>query len=349
MSNEYRVAIIGCGRPWKTEGSTGFGMSRAHARGLLASGRARIVALADPKQENAEAFQKDVGGEHVYPDYRVMLREEKPDVVCISTWTPLHAEMVIASAEAGAKAIHCEKPMAPTYGEAKRMVEACEKHGAVLTINHQRRFLSLFRKAKELIGAGELGTLERVEALCPNLYDWGTHWFDIMNFLNADTPVDWVLGQLEARAGHEVFGVKMEGQGLSQFRYQNGVLGLLSTGIAKGWECWVKAYGSSGRLEVSLSHDPKFKVWAKGHSDWQALDIPSEGSDIEQPVTLAMLDLLDALENRREPELSGRRALRATELIFATYESSRRRARIDLPLVIDDNPYVSMLESGMLS
>lgn len=39
-----------------------------------------------------------------------------------------------------------------------------------------------------------------------------------------------------------------------------------------------------------------------------------------------------------EPELSSRKALRANELIFATYESSRRHGRVELPLTIEDNP-----------
>jgi len=40
--------------------------------------------------------------------------------------------------------------------------------------------------------------------------------------------------------------------------------------------------------------------------------------------------------------LSGRRALRATELSFATYESSRRRGRVDLPLLLDGSPLAAL-------
>ena len=54
--------------------------------------------------------------------------------------------------------------------------------------------------------------------------------------------------------------------------------------------------------------------------------------------------MIDALKSGREPELSGERALRATELIFATYESSRRRGRVGLPLEIEDSPLLAMLE-----
>ena len=52
-------------------------------------------------------------------------------------------------------------------------------------------------------------------------------------------------------------------------------------------------------------------------------------------VAAGVVDLIDALRAGCEPELSARRALRATELIFATYESSHRRGRIDLPLAAD--------------
>jgi len=60
-----------------------------------------------------------------------------------------------------------------------------------------------------------------------------------------------------------------------------------------------------------------------------------EGLHDEACHTRAILDLIDALKSGREPEVSARRALQATELIFATYESSRRRGRIDLPLTTD--------------
>jgi hypothetical protein len=60
----------------------------------------------------------------------------------------------------------------------------------------------------------------------------------------------------------------------------------------------------------------------------------------------ATKDIVSALRENYEPELSGRKALMATELIFATYESSRRRALVPLPLDIDDSPFLSMIESG---
>ena len=85
----------------------------------------------------------------------------------------------------------------------------------------------------------------------------------------------------------------------------------------------------------------------KGVSDWKAPSLAGvvpPGGD----TTLSVLDLIDCLKTGREPELSGRKALQATELIFATYESSRKRERISLPLEIEDSPLISMIKVGVI-
>jgi len=262
-----------------------------------------------------------------------MLAQEALDIVSISTWPHLHAEMVIAAAEAGVRAVHCEKPMAPTWGEAQRMVQVCEEHGAQLTFNHQRRFDSEYRKAKELLKVGRIGNLQRMEGGCPDLFDWGTHWFDMLFFYNDETPAEWVIGQVEPGAGRTVFDVRMEVQGVSHFGYCNGVEGLLLTrhGDFVGTN---RLFGDEGVIEIDMRRRPPLRVWSKGQSEWET--IPTERADA---VKLGVLDLIDALKTGREPELSGQRALRATELSFATYESSRRRGRVELPLEDDVAPF----------
>ena len=72
--------------------------------------------------------------------------------------------------------------------------------------------------------------------------------------------------------------------------------------------------------------------------------------DIEpnRDTVLSVLDLVDCVKTGRKPMLSGRKALQATELIFATYESSRRRGRINLPLDVDDSALLTMLAQGAI-
>lgn len=350
----YRVAIIGCGRPRSEENATGFGQAHAHAHGYQASADCEIVAAADIRQENLDAFCTEYDIPNGYLDYHEMLAKEKIDIVSICVWPHLHTPMSVAAAEAGVKAIHCEKPIAPTWGESKALVAACDKNQVQLTFNHQRRFGTPFRKAKELLDDGSIGELLRLEAFAPNLYDWGTHWFDMLFMYNNEAPVDWLIGQLDARGARSVFGVMIESQGLAHFQWRNGVQGLMVTGQksvddARGDYVSNRLIGREGTIEVGVREGPTLRLRnLETGGQWQ--DIETEGGiHGGDHVTAAILDLVDALKTGREPELSGRRALQATELIFATYESSRRRERIDLPLDIEDSPLLSMLESGQIS
>ena len=76
-----------------------------------------------------------------------------------------------------------------------------------------------------------LSILPLYPCLYINLFDWGTHWFDMMFFFNDETPAEWVLGQISVE--EEIFGVPVETSGISWIRFANGVDGLLATG---GWE-----------------------------------------------------------------------------------------------------------------
>jgi predicted dehydrogenase len=336
--DELRIGIIGCGRPRTTEGATGFGMSHFHAQGYRAAPATRLVALADLNLDNARAFQAEHGAERVYQDYQAMLRHEQLDVVSVCTWPSLHAEMVIAAAEAGVRAIHCEKPMAPTWNEAVRMAQVCAERGAQLTFNHQRRFSPQFRAARELLRASAIGDLVRLEGACSNLFDWGTHWFDMFFFYNDETPVEWVIGQVEPRGGKTVFGVPLEGQGVSHFRFQNGVHGLLLTGPETGQGTLTRLVGSDGVIEAAAGGEEPLRLWGRAQRGWETIPLDGDRS-LGGTVARGVEDVIDALRTGREPELAAARALRATELIFATYESSWRRGRVDLPLSAVDAPF----------
>jgi len=347
-----KAAIIGCGRP-KTPQRPWGGQAQRHVEALKGP-QAQLVAMSDLALENAQAFQAEHGdgSQRIYTDYREMLAKEALDLVCICTWPGLHAEMVLECARADVRAIHCEKPMALTFGDAKRMVQECEGRGVQLTFNHQRRFGEPFQKAREMLQAGEIGELTRLEGMCDNLFDWGTHWFDMFFFYNNETPAQWVLGQIEWRGSGTVFGAPIEKQGLSHIRFENGVHGLLVTGHQSGneWGARNRLVGTKGIIEVGASepngphNSLPLRILGKGQG-WQ--NVPtSEDLDSNEAVTRGILDAIDALHLGREPELSGRRALRATEVIFATYESSRRRGRVEMPLDVEDSALADLIEAG---
>src|SRR5437764_6917172 len=173
-----RVGIIGTGRKKEKPDVTGFAMAYRHAAGYQALvDMCALVACADIVRENAAAFAHAMGipAEGVFTDYRAMLAEAHLDVVSICTWPHLHAPMAIDCARAGVRAVHCEKPMADSWGAARLMVQECARRGVQLTFNHQRRFGAPFSAARDLLESGAIGHLMRVEVGCPgDIIDTGT-------------------------------------------------------------------------------------------------------------------------------------------------------------------------------
>ena len=257
----------------------------------------------------------------------------------------MHTDMIVNAANSGIQAIHAEKPMAPTWGESKKQYQACLDNNVMITFCHQRRFGAEFVRARELAHNGTIGDLVRVEASCGNLLDWGTHWFDMFFFYNNDEPVDWIIGQIDGAATHRVFGVPVENCGLSWIRWKNGLEGLLGTGGTGVAGAGNRLIGTHGRIEVHAA-GVSLRVLARGASDWETMDPRGAVPEGYNDTTLSVLNLIECVKTGEEPELSGRKALQATELIFATYESSRRRQKINLPLEIEDSPLLSMIENG---
>jgi len=323
----YKVGVIGCG-----------GRGNSHAAGYAASDEAELVACTDPVSDKAKALAQKHNIQNIYSDYKEMLDKEDLDIVSVCVWTGLHTEIIVAAAKSGVKGIHAEKPMAPTWGEAKLQHKTCEENNVVLTFCHQRRFGAQFVKAKQLANDGTIGEVFRMEGFCSNMIDWGTHWFDMMLFYNNEIP---------AEKEGSVFGIPAENHGLSYFKLKNGIHGLLATGGDNGGRAANRIIGSDGIIEVGAPNAPSVRVMHKDSKGWEAPSLEGvvpPGGD----TTLSVLDLIDCLNTGREPVLSSRKALQATELIFGTYESSRRRERIYFPLDIEDSPLISMIEAGMI-
>ncbi len=348
-----RIGFIGTGRPRGTAGSTGFGMAYQHADGYRAlGGRCDLVAAADIVQENVQAFADAYDIPRTYLDYHQMLEEEELDVVSLCTWPHLHEQMTVDCAEVGLRAVHCEKPMADTWGGARRMARVCAQKGVQLTFNHMRRFSKVMRNAKVLLDDGQIGDLRRIEFGRYNLCDTGTHWFDTANYFADQTPVDWVMAQLHYAKKKLVFGAHQENQALALWRYSDGVFGLaLTSGEEDIPRVHCRLLGSEGLIEIHPAEQdaPRLRIRRKGGSAWEAVDC--QGETVHDAVNhgRVIAELVHCLEHGGTPETGAQNALQATELVFASWESARRRGRVDLPLEIEDNPLVAMVESGELN
>jgi len=142
----YRVGIVGCG-----------GMGRSHANAWTNQPRAEVVATADMSADSAKALA-DQFDARSYDDYNKMFADEELDIVSVTTWQNVRAEITVAAAEAGIPGSFGEKPMAESMGGTWDMIEACEKNGVALQVGFVRRYDNNWGTLKRVVESGELGT-----------------------------------------------------------------------------------------------------------------------------------------------------------------------------------------------
>ena len=352
----FRVGFIGTGKNPDKPSAMGYAMAYRHAPGYQALGdRCEIVACADIVQDHADAFAKRFDVPRTYLDYSEMLAKEDLDIVSVCTWMHLHEQMVVDCAQAGVRAVHCEKPMALTWGGAKRMARVCEENGVQLTFNHQRRFGKPFRTAKALLDAGEIGDLVRMGFGDGNLYDSGTHHVDMCGYFNDQTPAEWAIAQIDYSTESLVFGSHNENVSFALWKYENGVYGECITGPGTAGKDLIGAYdrlvGTDGVIEVGPYERglPILRIQREGSTEWESVDCEGENCHGPGYHERVIAQLVQCLQDGTVPETCAANALQSTEIMFACYESVRRRALIRLPLDIEDNPLEEMVASGALN
>ena len=173
--NALRVAVVGLG--W---------WGRVIVPLAMASGRIRVVALADPDPSAAEFAKKQ----------RIPLAESFDEVltdadvqgVVLCTPHTLHTEQIVKAAQAR-KHVFCEKPLSMTRKDVLRAVEACNASRVTLAVGHEKRFEPPIEELMRMVKSGELGTPLQIEAN-----------FVQDKFLSLP-PDNWRLSPKEAPAG----------------------------------------------------------------------------------------------------------------------------------------------------
>ena len=152
MTEQLRVALIGCG-----------GMGTGHARAIEREGLAKVVAAVDPKEE-ARSRLASICAAKGYESVQAMLAAEKIDAALVATTNPHHAEVTIPCLEAGVSVL-CEKPMATTFADCKRMTAAQGDPLPFLQIGFELRTCAPFQKINDIIASGEIGEVRHVHFL----------------------------------------------------------------------------------------------------------------------------------------------------------------------------------------
>lgn len=319
-------------------GSTGHG-DYGHHLDMAYEGLSsvKVVALADPNAAGREAAAARTGAKNLYADYREMLAAEDLDLVSVCPrHIEIHAEMVIAAAEAGARGVLCEKPMAPTLAEADAMLDACQKAGTRMAVGH-RRANAYERRGKRLVDEGLIGDVRVIHAHGKadhrsggqDMMVLGTHMMDSIRHFAGAEPA-WAFGHV-TQDGHDVTRADIrqgdEGIGLiagngvqSYYAFDNGVAASFESvpgyHLSERTKTWLgfEVHGTEGIL--SLRNSPTGELYVYPHGQWT----PEDGSTWQR-VRIDQWDKHpDGRSRSYEEQMLMSNTLIAEELVLAVAE-----------------------------
>ena len=175
-----KAAVIGAGR-----------MGRTHIQAVRDLGL-ELAGVCDHSTE-ALAFageELDIPKDRCFTDAAQLLERTHPECVVVATTAPSHSQYTRLAAEAGARYILCEKPIAVSLAQADAMIEMCKSTGARLAVNHQMRFMEQYTQAKQTVWSEEFGGLSSVAVMAGNfgMAMNGSHYFEMFRYMTGEAP-----------------------------------------------------------------------------------------------------------------------------------------------------------------
>lgn len=302
-----------------------------HFEAISKSPRVELVAAADGKEDRRQRFAERAGIP-VDADGFEMLKRDQPEIVCIATNSPSHAPLTIAAAEAGAKAVYCEKPIATRTIDAERMIAACRDAGTLLVINHNRRFSPNYRRLRDMVAANGLGELTSCNLRWGSgrLGNVGTHLFDAVEMLTGRT-IEAVSGTLDPANKPDCRGPEYRDPGgWGLLRLSGGLMVTVDGADNARLPALVALNGTEGRAETGgaevVLHRPNGETehWPSTRAEATSMDH-------------AMAEIVAALDVGNTCIYDPAIPLRVFEAIVAFHVSHERNtAWIELPLVGKD-------------
>jgi len=332
MAKTYRVGIIGCG-----------GMGRSHASAYARKETTEVVAAMDIDEEAVKRLGKEFSIPAIYTDRDEMLEKEELDIVSIPTWQVARAEVTVAVANAGVKAIMGEKPMANSLGGADAMIEACEKNGVKLAIGHQRRFTPAANEIRRLVADGAIGQpilLHHVAKRRAGMLNTATHAIDGWRYILSDPETRWVIGQVSRTTDRWERRSRCEDLCMGLVCFEGGTRGIYEEDLPEEKVTMPTITGTEGKIKMGeggtilLQND---KV-----AGWREITPPPVETDQYQ-------ELIDWMEGKIPDHRSnGRQARYTMEIMMAIYESLRTKSVITMPLETKESPLELMVADGTL-
>ena len=349
-----KIALIGCGR-----------ISFKHIEAFISmKNRVQFVAACDPILERAEEkrfeYKKKLPNADVkiFADYKEMLNECKPDIVTIATESGKHKDIAVHCLKNGANVI-CEKPMALSTSDAQAMIYTAKQNNKKLAVCFQNRFNAPVVKTREALEKGRFGKMlhgmiqvrwnrnEGYYAQAPWRGTWKQDGGTLMNQCTHGIDLlQWMMGEdavrVQAQTRRFMRPIEAEDFGCAIVEFASGAVGIIE-GTAdvypKNLNETLSLFGTDGSVVIGGLAVNKMETWRfadaekLGDTEERVLN-PNE----KDPPTVygfghAALfnDFIDAIEQGREPLVSGEKGKKALEIILAIYKSQKTGLPVNLP------------------
>ncbi|MHC4097427.1 MAG: Gfo/Idh/MocA family protein [Planctomycetota bacterium] len=260
-SNKLNLGVIGAS-----------GRGGANLRGLQSE---NIVALCDADLERTKNSIRINSGAKVFRDFRVMLNKMEKDIDAVIVSTPDHTHAVAAmAAMKRGKHVYCEKPLAHSVYEVRKMTEAARKYKVKTQMGNQGHSSEHIRLVCEWIADGAIGDVREVHAWSNR--PQGGYAFPSSLLRPTDTPpvpdtLDWKLwlGPVKYRPYHPIY-APVFWRGWLDFG--TGALGDMGCHILDP-AFWALKLGSPVSVIADTSYNPGMDFWNKvldGSKRWKS-------------------------------------------------------------------------------
>jgi len=329
------TAVIGCGR-----------ISRSHLAAINHNPQlARLVAVVDENEVLRTRAAADYGSQLALSSVDEVLAHDEVEAVVICLPNDLHAPVALAAARAG-KHVLVEKPLELTSERGQRLVDTARRTAKTFGVTLQHRFRPASLRLKAALESGELGTIEAAFLSVPwwrpqSYYDEpgrGTlkrdgggvlltqaiHSLDLFRSLVGVSRV--VAAQARTTALHRM---ETEDYVSALLETGNGAPATLVTTTAAypGYPERIEITGSKGfaaliggRLRLAFLDEREEIVEAEGSTGSGAniMDFPHDAH------RAVIADFLDAIEQGRDPIVTGEEALASQRLVDDILKAARQ-------------------------
>jgi len=255
----------------------------------------RLVSICGRNETAVAEAARRYGYERYYTDWRRMLEDDRIQLLDNGAPNDAHAEPCICAAGAG-KHIFCEKPLARTGEEAKKMLDAVVKTGVKHQVAFNYRFVPAIRQAYDLIRNGALGKIYHYRAVylqewvmphygTPKIWrldkkvagsgalgDLGAHLIDLGRFLVGEVKSVSALTRTFIKerplvAGSGTGKVDVDDAFVATVEFQNGAIGTLEASrFAAGRKNYevLEINGEKGSIRFNLERLNELEVFWVG-------------------------------------------------------------------------------------